>query len=340
MRHAFSLTCSLAMLLLWTGCATPTKRLPTATNKPATPLEKAINCSVSLVIETDNGDSYAAGVLLEEYGQVLTVHHAVADAKGIVVVIDGGQTTSAHVIAADPISDIAILQTEGRMPSGLTPVAFATRKPEVGEETWSIGNPFGTSRFGGAPSVSAGIVSAVSRSYFNDDSGRLYLDSIQHDAPTNPGNSGGGVFNSRGELLGLNALITTSHENATDSGVAFAIPADQLQARVAALQSGKTITHGWFGEELFMQATENYPTVWGRLRAVFGPMAPNGPGAERGILSGDVVIKINGKDVFGLHEVLTIEDSLPPGQTVEITVARGEIQLPIGITVGERPWRE
>lgn len=328
-----------ALLFSASACATTKKSI----NQPepataSTPLKIAIRSTVSLVVETDSGDSFGAGVLFDNQGHILTVHHAIVDAHRIVVLADGGFTTTATVVGADPIADIALLKVTGRLPESLQPAKFTQKLPQAGDKIWSIGNPFGTSRFGGEPSISGGIISARGRSYFNDDTGRLYLDALQHDAPTNPGNSGGGVFDTRGQLVGINALITTMHGSASDSGVAFAIPAHMLTSYATAMLAGTKLPHGWFGEERFRQATDVRTNSWGRIRTVFGPIAPDGPGALRGIMAGDVIIRVGGQEVFGLHEVLMLEDSIPPGKMIKIIINRGGIEIPINITVGNRPW--
>ena len=125
--------------------------------------------------------------------------------------------------------------------------------------------------------------------------------------------------------------IVRMHDEPSDSGVAFAIPTHLLTKYADALLAGKKITHGWFGEESFSSATEIYDKGWGNMRTVFGPMVPNGPGGSKGIMAGDVIIKIDGQNVYGIHEVLTLEDSLNIGQTVEITINRAGIELPIKI---------
>lgn len=332
---------AIAVLLLSISACTSTQKSASQPKpaEPTSPLELAMQSSVSLIVETDNGETFGSGVIYDDQGHIITVHHVVARAVGILVLTGDGHSSTATIVGADPIADIAILKVNGDLPPNSRPAILASAV-RAGQSIWSIGNPFGTSRFGGQPSVSRGVISATSRSYFNPASERLYLDSLQHDAPTNPGNSGGGVFNLRGELVGLNALITTMHDEPSSSGVAFAIPTHLLIKYTDALLAGRKISHGWFGEESLRPATEVLENGWGRMRTAFGPMAPNGPGAKKGILPGDVIIKIDGQSVYGMHEILTLEDSLNIGQTVEITVNRAGIELPIRIVVADRPWRE
>lgn len=338
MRPAVLLT----LLLLVAGCqATRTvEPLPgetTTWNRGG--YDRAKLSVVALVAEQDgNGDAFGAGIVYDDQGHILTAHHVVEGASRVLLLLSGGYTLRAEVVSVDPVTDFALLRAETMLKDRMQPARLAHQTPVPGDLVWSLGNPFGTSRFGGAPSVGHGVVSAVQRTYYNDNTGRLYLDAIQHDAPTNPGNSGGGIFNERGELIGMNALITTMRENTGDSGVAFAVPAGQLKQRAEAMLRGEPISHGWFGARQYKQATEIYPQGYGRLRAVFGPLDDVGPAGASGVLPGDVIIKIDGEEVFGIHEVLSIEDAMVPGQMVTLTINRAGREFPVVFMVGERPW--
>ncbi|MBX3461476.1 MAG: trypsin-like peptidase domain-containing protein [Planctomycetes bacterium] len=329
---------AVALSLLLAACSTapsPAEPGPAA----ASGLGRAQMSVVALVVEQGgNGDSYGAGVVYDTQGHIITVHHVIEDAARILVLLPGGYTLRANVVAIDPVYDFAILRAERFLPERMRPADLARELPRPGDTVWNLGNPFGTSRFGGDASVGRGVVSALHRTYLNEDTGRLYLDGIQHDAPTNPGNSGGGIFNDRGELLGLNALITTTRETPGDSGVAFALPSPVIRRVADALLRGEVITHGWLGAHRYKQATEMYPQGYGRLRAVFGPLAQGGPAMRAGVSAGDVILKVNGADVFGLHEILSLEDSLPPGRTVKLTINRAGREFDLDVQVGQRPW--
>lgn len=332
-----------ALLLTLAGCATGSRTVETLPGNGPDTLDVVARMQrsvVSLVVEHFNGgDAFGAGVVYDERGTILTAHHVVEDASRIVVLLPDGYTVKAVVVASDPVADFALIRMEHWQPGLVSPVAIETTLPKRGDAIWSLGNPFGTSRFGGEVSVSRGVISAVTRSYYNDTTGRLYLGALQHDAPTNPGNSGGGVFNTQGRLVGINALITTARDVPSDSGVAFALPASTLKLRAEQLLRGERPIHGWLGEESFKQATELFPSGMGRLRTVFGAIAPGGPAAEAGIQPGDVIIKLGDTELFGLNEVLAAEDALHPGQTLAITINRGGNEYILTLTPAERPWR-
>lgn len=332
----------LACFLFFAAC-TATQPAPQPGDGPLVPdegaLQQALLSVVALVVEHGGtGDAFGAGVIYDEQGHILTAHHVIEDADRILLLISGGYTVRAQVVGVDPVADFALLKAEAMLPERMQPAKFASAEARPGEFIWSIGNPFGTSRYGGEPSVGHGVVSATNRTYLNSDTGRLYLDSLQHDAPTNPGNSGGGVFNTRGELLGINALITTTRETPGDSGVAFAIPAHLLKTKTEALLKGRDVSHGWFGAQDYKQATEIFPQGFGRLRAVFGPVAPSGPAQMAGVQPGDVIIKVNDVELFGIHEVLMLEDAMQPGQQVTLTINRAGREFEITLIAGRRPW--
>jgi S1-C subfamily serine protease len=302
-------------------------------------LERARRAVVGVVVNQGlSTESYGSGVVLDTEGNILTVHHVVDGATEALLLLDGGVTLRATVVASDPILDLAVLRAELFIPELMTPATLAEQEPMIGETIWNIGNPFGTSRVGGGSSVGRGVVSALDRTHLNTASGRLYLRCIQHDAPTNPGNSGGGIFNSRGELVGINALITTMRDTSADSGVAFALPTPLIKETARSLLAGETPTHGWLGVERYQQATEIYANGVGRLRAVMSTLRLGGPADVAGVEAGDVLMRVDEQEVYGLHQLLAVENSLEPGEFTKLRINRAGRLIDLQVRVGNRPW--
>jgi S1-C subfamily serine protease len=174
---------------------------------------------------TDTG----SGIVLEQSGLIITNEHVVEGARSITVALDGqhGSTRAATVVAADPGRDLALLRID---PSGLTlhPLKLAdSATAGVGESAYAIGNPFGLNW-----TLTTGIVSAINRQIKAPD-GTVIEHVIQTDAALNPGNSGGPLLDSKGQVIGINSQIVSSSSGAggggASSGVGFAIASDTIQ---------------------------------------------------------------------------------------------------------------
>lgn len=164
--------------------------------------------------------SSGSGVIISEDGYIVTNHHVISDAKEVTVILCDGTQYDAKIVASDAKSDLAVLKVEAK---GMTPAVFGNSdKTILGEVAIAIGNPLGT--FGG--SVTTGVISGLNRELLIEGS---VMNLLQTDAAVNPGNSGGGLFNSKGELIGIvNAKSTGSDVE----GIGFAIPTNDVRAVV------------------------------------------------------------------------------------------------------------
>ena len=260
-----------------------------------------------------------AGFIIDPTGYIVTNRHVVGAADRIMVGLNDGTQVQARVVGADELTDIALIKID---PIG--PLQAATwgdsRAEEVGDWVIAAGNPYG---LGG--SVSAGIVSARGR----DLGAGPFDDYIQIDAPINPGNSGGPLFNTEGQVIGVNTAIYTP--NGGSVGIGFAVPSELASRIVAELRERGRIDRGWLGVTL-----QDVPPNRGAGVGI-ADVARNGPGARGGLRIGDIVTAVNGTPVESVRGVVRAVASVPPGSAVQLTLRRAGQSLSMAVTVGRRP---
>ncbi|MDV2983510.1 UNVERIFIED_CONTAM: Do family serine endopeptidase [Methylobacteriaceae bacterium AG10] len=252
-----------------------------------------------------------SGFIISGDGYVVTNNHVVDKAKTVQVTLDDNRTLDAKVIGKDPKTDIALLKiTEG----GSYPyVQFGKAAPRVGDWVVAIGNPFG---LGGT--VTAGIVSARGR----DIGAGPYDDFLQIDAPINKGNSGGPTFNVNGEVVGVNTAIASPSGGSV--GLAFAIPAETVQAVVDQLRTDGKVVRGYLGVQV-QPVTKDIAEGLGldKAKGALVDHAESGtPAAKAGLKSGDVIESVNGAPVNDARELSRRIAGLKPGTEVKLAYLR------------------
>ncbi len=253
-----------------------------------------------LIFTSDGHVSLGSGVIVDDKGYVLTNVHVIEKAKEIRVTTSDGKTYRAELKGKDDLLDVALLTIETDAP--FKAVSFAdSDQVEVGDWVVAIGNPFGLSN-----SVTAGIVSAVSRR-INETP---FDDYIQTDAPINPGNSGGPMFNLKGEVIGLNTLIFSKQGNSV--GVGFAIPSNQLKPIFEALKSKGKVERASLGVELKETTYENMP-------ALIVTAVKNEDLLKNNVLEvGDIILSYDGKAVSDKHTFRTALSWMEVGKEVHL----------------------
>jgi serine protease Do len=268
------------------------------------------------------GMAQGSGFFISEDGYLVTNAHVVDDASEVMVAMDDGRELKAEVIGADERTDLALLKVEG---NGFSYVKFAQDEPKVGQWVLAVGNPFG---LGG--SVTAGIISAEGR----DIGAGPYDNFLQIDAPVNRGNSGGPTFNTRGEVVGVNtAIFSPSGGNV---GIAFAIPAKNVQEIVGDLREDGVVTRGWLGVQI-QPVTEDIAAslgVPGTDGAIVADAQPESPAAKAGIVAGDIITKVNNAPVKDPKELSATISRMDPDQKVNVTVVRDGREQQIEVTLG------
>lgn len=299
-----------------------------------------------------------SGFVYNTQGYILTNYHVVEGAEDLEVDFSSGYKTRARVVGTDLDSDLAVLQVEDP-PEVLYPLPLGdSDRVKVGQTVVAIGNPFGLDS-----TMTVGIVSAVGRTLESEHeapSGGLFTagDIIQTDAAINPGNSGGPLLDLRGEVIGINRAIRTNTfalgGQPVNSGIGFAIPINLVKRVVPALISEGKYDYPYLGigsvDNLNLEEIEalGLPQYTGVYILEVTPDSPAERAGLRGgtqptkyprlMAGGDLVIAIDGQEVRQFNELLSyLLNNTSPGDTVILTVLRGEEQLELPLTLGKRP---
>ena len=268
--------------------------------------------------------SLGSGVIVDaERGLVLTNNHVIANAIQITVTLRDGRQLEAELIGTDPETDVAVI----KIPSeDIVDIKTAdSDELRVGDFVVAIGNPFGLGQ-----TVTSGIVSALSRSGLGIEG---YEDFIQTDASINPGNSGGALVNLRGELVGINTALFS--QGGGNIGIGFAIPINlAMQITEQLLENGK-VQRGFLGistQDLNPALIEAFGLKQ-KKGAVITSVVEDSPAGKAGLQPGDILIKINGRDVKNASDVRNRFGLLAVGEQVVFDILRGGQSKKITTTV-------
>jgi serine protease Do len=267
---------------------------------------------------------------------VLTNAHVVDGADSIKVVDPTGKTWDAEVVGADDVVDVAVLRVTGDTGSLATAVLGDSDTAETGDWAIAIGNPLGLSY-----SVTLGIVSATGRDIAKPDSAGTFYDLIQTDAAINPGNSGGPLVNSRGEVIGINTMITRSTgSGVTIEGINFAIPINSVKAVLTQLVENGEVKRGWLGVGISDITAESAaaagidPALEG---ALVSRVFDGDPADVAGIQVKDVIVRIGETAIAEAADVSQAVGALAAGTTIEVELVRDGQPLVVNVMLGERP---
>ncbi len=271
-----------------------------------------------------------SGVVIREGGYILTNNHVIADGSAYQVLMPDGEKVSATLVGADSSTDIAVLKLDDEEAAAqLVPVEFgSTAELLVGSTVIAIGNPGGEDL---ANTVTQGIVSALERSNVSASSGSRAIAYIQHDAAINSGNSGGGLFNYRGQLVGINTLkyAGSAYSSITFEGLGFAIPIETIiDISNDLIEYGKVrrATMG-VGVAEYFDGPEEPMRGYAPSGVYITQIMEDTPAEEAGFVLYDCIYSINGVRTHTYAELTTQLDQYDEGDTVEVEVVRyGQIQ--------------
>ena len=282
------------------------------------------------------GQSLGSGFIISADGYVVTNNHVVSPTgrgtvEEITVTMPDGTEYNAELVGTDPQSDLAVLKISRS--AAFPYVEFGdSSQARPGDWVVAIGNPFG---LGGT--VTSGIVSAV---YRNTGQGGAYDRYIQTDAAINRGNSGGPLFDMQGNVIGINNAIFSPSGGSV--GIGFAIPAEIAAPIVQKLRDGVEIERGYLGVQI-QPVTDDLAASLGiaQKRGEFIQSVQPGEAAEKaGIEAGDIVTKINGKDVTPEQTLSFLIANIRPGTTIPVELIRNGETRRVNLTVGRRPSEE
>ena len=265
-----------------------------------------------------------SGVIVSPDGYILTNNHVVGGAEEIHVTLMDKREFTAKVIGKDAKTDLALIKVDTKDPLPVADLGNSDAM-DVGDWVVAIGNPFGFTL-----TTTAGIVSAKGRML-----GGNYDDFIQTDASINPGNSGGPLFNTSGQVIGINTAIYS--RSGMNAGIGFAIPANLAKHVMDQLKAHGRVVRGWLGVEI-QEVTPDLAQSFGLAKpegALVASVEKDGPAAKSGLERGDVVLKFDGKDVHDEHELPVLVADTPIKKTVPIDVVRNGKHMTLQVTVGE-----
>ena len=265
-----------------------------------------------------------SGFIVSEDGFVVTNYHVIEDVRDIVVTTYSGEEYSATVAGYDESSDFAILKIEAE---GLTPVVIGDSGAlRVGDSVLAIGNPLGELTF----SLTGGIVSALGREVAISNTYTMAL--IQTDCAINSGNSGGALFNMKGEVVGItNAKYSSSGSGASIDNIGFAIPINDVEPLIKSVVEKGGITKPYIGISV-STLTDGYTAFGASVVSV----VEDSPAAEAGIQAGDVITAIDGETVTTRDELVNAVKTKSVGDEVVLRVLREGQTSDITVTVGEQ----
>jgi serine protease Do len=271
-------------------------------------------------------NSLGSGFILSADGYIMTNAHVVEAADEITVKLNDKREFKAKVIGSDKRTDIALLKIEA---TGLPAVKVGDpNKLKVGEWVIAIGSPFGFDN-----TVTAGIVSAKGRSLPQEN----FVPFIQTDAAVNPGNSGGPLFNMRGEVIGINSQIYS--RTGGFMGLSFAIPIDVANDIATQLKTTGKITRGRIGV-VIQPVTKELAESFGLGKAggaLVSSVEKGSPAEKAGIEAGDVILKFDGKAVASSEDLPRLVGTTKPGTKSVIQLMRNKATRDVTVVVGEMP---
>jgi serine protease Do len=271
--------------------------------------------------------SLGSGVIVSPDGYIITNNHVVEKSDDIKVTLVDRRTFKGTIVGADPKTDIAILKIDAG--SLMTLKWGDSDKLQVGEFVLAIGSPYGLSN-----TVTMGIISAVGRANVGIAD---YEDFIQTDAAINPGNSGGPLVNIQGELIGINTAIFS--RTGGYQGIGFAVPSNMVRLVMDQLVQKGKVTRGWIGVTI-QELTPELAQEFGLKKskgALVSDVGKDSPAAKAGIMRGDIILELNGKEVKDVSSLRNMVAQSKTGSEITIKILRAGKEFVVKVLIVELP---
>lgn len=281
-------------------------------------------------IQTPKKQATGSGVIISSDGYIVTNNHVVNGADELTVTLNDNREFSARIIGTDPSTDLALIKVNAKdLPT--LPIGDSD-KLKVGEWVIAVGNPYGLNN-----TVTAGIVSAKARSLYAQQNGVESF--IQTDAAINPGNSGGALVNTKGELVGINAMLYS--QTGSFTGYGFAIPTTIMNKVVDDLKKYGTVQRAYLGimggdviNQINAMKDEGKDVDYGTNEGVYvSKVDPDGAGADAGLAEGDVIVSIDGKKVVKMAELQEMMANKRPGDKLTVTYLHNKKKVTKTVTL-------
>jgi len=269
-----------------------------------------------------------SGVIISSDGYIVTNNHVIDRAEEIVVSLNSGEDYKATIVGTDPTTDIALLKIADEV-AELPYLSFSNSDNiKVGEWVLAVGNPFNLTS-----TVTAGIVSAKARNIGIINERAAIESFIQTDAAVNPGNSGGALVNTRGELVGINSAIST--HTGSFEGYSFAVPSNLASKVVRDLKEYGTVQRAFIGVSISDLNPRLADELDVKVNAgvYIGGLSENGAAEEAGLEKGDIILAINSRNITKSSELQEIIGSKRPGEKISLKVLRDNIEREFEVTL-------
>jgi S1-C subfamily serine protease len=292
---------------------------------------------VQVNVTTQSGGAIGSGVIIDKRGYIVTNNHVVNGAQSFEVVLyDGTSIKNVQLVGTDPADDLAILKITPPA-SNLTVATLGdSSKLLVGQDVMAIGNPLGITQ-----TVTNGIISALGRNVSEGQGGATIPNAIQTDAAINPGNSGGALVDMQGNLVGIPTLTAIDPQfNTPANGVGFAIPSNRVNlVATQIIQTGKVTHTGRAALGVRVASVDATLAAQDNLSIDHGAMivsvVANGAADQAHLQAGDVIVKVDDKQVTDTSSLGDALISKNPGDTVSVQIYRGNQQMTVSVKLGE-----